>query len=269
MRTARLLSAPAPLLFPSVGLAGWSGDGRGGRAAGVRRSCRIWCRARSRAALGAFGLVQLSRSFSLLLASSGTRRPAIFSIRSSWWRTKKSFGSGDGFVNKLDGASFCSSLARPGRHGGGRRADLPGSEAPWEDGEAASAFLPRSSSPAVPTWLLPSSRCIHWPFERLLHKLVLTTVSRLGFLFLPADMPKGRIFGPGMASHACLVPSGVVPGDDAGGHARISQRKDGGEGLDCNLYLPLWVLFIKSEDYVMFFVYPEVLFVKCNPTALK
>lgn len=186
--------------------------------------------------------MQLSRSFSLLLASSGTRRPAIFSIRSSWWRTKKSFGSGDGFVNKLDGASFCSSLARPGRHGGGRRADLPGSEAPWEDGEAASAFLPRSSSPAVPTWLLPSSRCIHWPFERLLHKLVLTTVSRLGFLFLPADMPKGRIFGPGMASHACLVPSGVVPGDDAGGHARISQRKDGGEGLDCNLYLPLWVL---------------------------
>lgn len=141
--------------------------------------------------LRGFWLRASSRSISLLLASSRMGGPASFSVRSPWWRRKEMFRSGVSFVNKLGGASFCSDLARTGRHGGGGGADLSGSEAPWEDGETASASLRWSSSPVVPRRWSPSSRCIYWPFERLLQDLLLLCISSL---FLPADVPKGRIF---------------------------------------------------------------------------
>lgn len=171
-------------------------------------------------------------------------------------------------VNKLVGVLICGDLTRPGRRGGAVRAEFLGSGAPWEVGEAASLIRHRSPFPVMFRQLLLSRPCIYRPFKWLLHELVLTDVRHCNPLFLPAAMPKGRSPASCMAPQACFVPSGVVPGDEVGCHARRSQSTNGGEGSDCNLNLSLWVLFVKSEEYVVTFVYLEVLSENCNPTAL-
>jgi hypothetical protein len=46
-------------------------------------------------------------------------------------------------------------------------------------------------------------------------------------------VPLWRPFDLDAAPHACFVPSGLVPGDEASGRALRSHRCCGGVGLDC------------------------------------
>jgi hypothetical protein len=127
-------------------------------------------------------------------------------------------------------------------------------------------------------WSTPTAALHRRDAVRLLYQMVVRRLLRalelalclLHLLFsLQADEPKWRVFFCSAAAfHAGPSPSGVVPGDGAGGRGIEFDLIDGGEGSDGFLLYLCRVLFINFEDCVLPTLYLEVLFVKCIPTAL-
>jgi hypothetical protein len=79
-------------------------------------------------------------------------------------------------------------------------------------------------------------------------------------------MPSRRIFDLGAGSFVGVTPSGFVPGGGVGAGAARSPVTGGvDEGLDCSCKFLVWVMYAKSEDYVVFSVFLWVLRVTCSP----
>jgi hypothetical protein len=84
--------------------------------------------------------------------------------------------------------------------------------------------------------------------RRLLRALVLV-MCWYHLFSLPAGEPKGRVFRCSVtAFNASLFPSGVVPGDGAGGRDVELVFVAGGEGSNGILLVLPRVLFIKVEE---------------------
>lgn len=80
-------------------------------------------------------------------------------------------------------------------------------------------------------------------------------------------MPLRRPFNSSaVAPNVAPFPSGVVPGDGANGRCVELIFFLGGEGPNCVPKFLDEVLFVKSKDLVVIFIYFEVLDVTCNPT---
>lgn len=88
------------------------------------------------------------------------------------------------------------------------------------------------------------------------------------FFNLLAGAPSWRPFSDSVA--ALIVspsPSGLVPGDDAGGRDVERIIFIGGEGLDCFFQSFLGVLYVSFEDLVVFLFSSRVLDVYCKLTG--
>jgi hypothetical protein len=161
---------------------------------------------------------------------------------------------GTGFFNKLGGARLLGVLPRSSCRGGSGGGKIQGSGAPGINREA----LLRSSSTEV---MIADVICGQ---GRPLRAVVFSW--HYSFFFLQAGEPLRRIFGFGAAPHACLAPSGVVPGGGAGSRASRSHIVEGGKGLDYFSYFCFRVLCVKCEDCVGHLYYLEVLYVIMNPS---
>jgi hypothetical protein len=86
--------------------------------------------------------------------------------------------------------------------------------------------------------------------------------------FIPTGEPKGGIFWSTIVViNACPFPSGVVPGDDAGGCGVEFIINSGVEGYDRVLQFLSRVLLVKVQDYAIIFFFLEFLLKNCKPAA--
>jgi hypothetical protein len=170
-----------------------------------------------------------------------------------WWQLAGSGESGDAFFNNRGGVPDLAGLL-PSRRGGDWRDDVLDSSAPREDLAAlcgvhqrwrlfSTVILGRSGHSVLGYHLCPSS------------------------FNLQAGVPKRRPY-ISSAAEICVdpSPSGLVPGDGAGGRRVELGISIGGEGPDCFLQVLDRVLFAKSEDLFAFHFYFMVLNVNCKPT---
>lgn len=127
-------------------------------------------------------------------------------------------------------------------------------------------------------WSRSSAAHLRWQYvvqlltQMAVRRPLRVLVSALGwchlFCSLPARVPKGRVFFSSAAAFvACLSPSGVVPGDGAGG--RSVELDAGGEGPDGIFQYRFRVFSVKVKDCAVIFISFGVLLVICKPTALK
>jgi hypothetical protein len=128
-----------------------------------------------------------------------------------------------------------------------------------DDGGCAGSCTPEAQLCGVPKQR-HACRCYHG-LTRPLHAR-----NHPSLFFLQATMPSRRIFDLGAGSFVGVTPSGFVPGGGVGAGAARSPVTGGvDEGLDCSCKFLVWVMYAKSEDYVVFSVFLWVLRVTCSP----
>jgi hypothetical protein len=72
-------------------------------------------------------------------------------------------------------------------------------------------------------------------------------------------VPKGRVLHSSIVAFiSSPSPSGVVPGDDAGGRVFKLDFVDGGDGPDCVMHFNFSVVSVKFEGFGVFSCYLEV-----------